>query len=399
MKFPKADPDDPNYLSVARRRHTRRLPTPLDAGEQDAFVERLAHQASPSFNFFLYSLLSGVVLGVGLALDHPALVFLGALLAPFMAPAIGIALGTTLGSVPLFVRSLVGFLIGALFVFGVGWVAGDIVQSWFSMSERLFTQARMHAQLSWVNLLILAVGAIWTTSSLTQEEKKALVPSVALSYGIYVPLVAGGFGATSGIERLWPDGLVVFALHFASAVILGAITLAFLGYRPPTLFGYWLGGALAIGGIVLFITFSGSGEGRAVVEQTATPTFTPAVTPMPTPTHTPTPTPTRVPPTPTSPSTLTPSSTLPLTLTLVLPTATPVPLLGVVDVDVGARYRVAPGGETLGFLSNGTVVVMLPETVVLDGFTWVRVIVPDEGEGWMVRSLLAIATPAPNWTP
>ena len=85
-------PDDPDRLPPARRRRARRLLAPLDSDERAAFVEKVAHRASPSFDFFLFSLIAGTVISVGFAFDSPALLVLGALLAPLMAPAVGLAL-------------------------------------------------------------------------------------------------------------------------------------------------------------------------------------------------------------------------------------------------------------------------------------------------------------------
>ncbi len=107
-------------MPPARRRRAQRLLTPLNADERADFVSRIALRTTPSFDFFLFSLLSGVILSTGLLLDQPALLILGAVLAPLMAPVIGTALGTVLGSVRYFVRSLFALLLGSLLVFLVG---------------------------------------------------------------------------------------------------------------------------------------------------------------------------------------------------------------------------------------------------------------------------------------
>jgi len=79
MNIPNTEliPDDPERLPPARRRRARRLLTPLEAGERTEFVERLAHRTSPSFDFLLFSIFSGVVIGAGLLLDSPYILVLG----------------------------------------------------------------------------------------------------------------------------------------------------------------------------------------------------------------------------------------------------------------------------------------------------------------------------------
>jgi hypothetical protein len=43
------------------------------------------------------------------------------------------------------------------------------------------------------------------------------VPSVAIAYELYLPLAAAGFGLSSRIQNLWPDGLVIFTVYLAWA--------------------------------------------------------------------------------------------------------------------------------------------------------------------------------------
>lgn len=99
-------PDDPADLPPARRRRANRLLAPLDVDERADLFDQFAHRLSPTFDFFIFSMLSGAVLGLGLMIDNQALLFLGIILGPFMTPVIGISLGTVLASSPLRSTSL-----------------------------------------------------------------------------------------------------------------------------------------------------------------------------------------------------------------------------------------------------------------------------------------------------
>ena len=68
MSLPKSEnfPDDPDLLPPARRRGARRLLAPLDADERAATIDHMAHRTSPSFDFFLFSLVAGVFFGIAL---------------------------------------------------------------------------------------------------------------------------------------------------------------------------------------------------------------------------------------------------------------------------------------------------------------------------------------------
>jgi hypothetical protein len=391
MSLPKSEqhPDDPDNLPPARRRKARRLLAPLEAGERAAFLDKVAHRASPSFDFFLFSLVSGIVLGIGLLLDTPALLLLGALLAPMMAPVVGISLGTVIGSGRFFLRSLIGLLIGGLLVFGGGYLVGMATVYYFPVS---LSQAYFHAQLSWSNFLVLALGACFTSAAMLSGKRNPAVPSIALAYELYIPLAVAGFGLSSGIPHLFPDGLVLFVIYLAWSTLLGAFTLAILGLRPLTLFGYTVGGAVTLLVILLLIGISGAGAvyGGQVALPTATPTATLTVTP------TLTTTPTPIPPTDTPTPTLTSTPTKTPTTT---PTPTPTPLFALVLTSggEGALLREQPGGTVIGSYFDGTLMQVLPGSVEIDGAIWVRVTAPDGTSGWILQDLMIIATPAPNW--
>jgi hypothetical protein len=394
MSLPQSEqfPDDPERMPPARKRRARRLLAPLDADERSGFLSQVAHRASPSFDFFLFSLLSGAVFFAGILLNQPALLVLAAVIAPMMAPVVGLALGTVLGSGRYFLRSLVGLLIGGGLVFGVGYAGGLLTAYWQPASLEL---AYLNAQISWSNFLVLAVGAIFTAAAMTRSHHNPAVPSVALAYQLFLPLVIAGFGLGSGFEHLFPDGLVIFALHLAWSALLGALTLAFLGLRPMTLLGYTFGGAVTLLGVILLIGLGGAGA--VVGGQMALPTPIPSATP--TVTLTPTATLTPVPPTETPTPSLTPTITptpVPPTET---PTPSPTPVYAIISTTdgKGAVLRDEPGGIIIHSYFDGTLLQVLPGIINLDGVTWVRVVGPDGANGWIVQRLLATATPAPDW--
>ncbi len=401
MSIPKTEqtPDDSKRLPPARRRRTQRLLIPNNADEQEAFIDEIAHRVSPSFDFFLLSMLAGLVISLGLWLDLPAVLILGVLLAPMLVPVVGISLGAITGATHFFWRNLGGFSIASGLVFGLGALAGYATSLW---AKSPLTHAALHTQLAWHHFLLLAFGAIQTTRSLVQGKGNIVFASVALTYELYLPLTSAGFGLCSGQTALiWPDGLVVFAVHFAWAAILGVLTLLVLGFRPLTLFGYTFGGVITLIGVLLLIMFSAAGI--AVGGRVALPTLIPSATLPPTATSPPSATPTRtetpVPPTETPAPTSTPSQTLTPSDT---PSPTITPVYAIVDTTEeygGAYVRENPGfdSEILTSVLNGAQIEILDRgPQVQDGKSWLRVRATDGVEGWMLQSVLAVATSETN---
>lgn len=401
MSLPRSEqtPDDPKRLPPARRRRAQRLLVPLNVDERESFLDDIAHRTSPSCDFFLFSLLTGLALGLGLWIDAPALLVLGALLAPTMTPLIGISLGTISGSMNFFGRSLLGLVIASMLVFLTSLAIGYTTT--FFEAQKI-AQAYYHSQIAWHHFLVVGIGSILTTLSIVRNRHRATVASVALAYELYVPLAVAGFGLSSGIPDLWPDGLVLYAIHLAWAASLGTLTLLVMGFRPLTLFGSTAGGVLSLVGIILVIGLIAAGA--AVGGQVALPTPSPTVTPSPTntltPSQTPTVTNTPIPPTVTLPATWTPSLTLTPSET---PIPSPTPVYALVSAPEeydGAIIRAEPGFDGLSITSalNGTLIIVLDEApVVEDGAPWLHVRIPDGPEGWMLESVITIATPVPNW--
>jgi cell division septation protein DedD len=328
-------------------------------------------------------------------MNSPSLLLLGALVAPVMAPAIGLSLGTVVGSARFFFRSFLGVIIGGFLVVVAGALAGFGMQLW--LPETLIFAPKF-AQLAWDNFIVLVTGMVLTATFMVNSDRKPLIPSLAVAYQLYLPLALAGIGLTSGFPNLWPDGVVVFAIYLAWAALLGAFTLALLGFRPLSLFGYTLGGAVALIGVILVIGISGTGAaiGGQMGLPTPIPTRTATSTPVP-PTSTLTLTP--VPPTLTSTPTLTPTLTQTATTT---PSPTPTPVYAYINAlsgnPPGAKIRSEPEGTVIRSYLNNTLVQVLPDSVEMNGLVWVHVIVVEDGtEGWILQSLLLIATPPPNW--
>lgn len=401
MELPKTEqlPDDPKQLPAARRRRAARALTPFSSTDHESFLDDIALRVSPSFDLFLFSLVAAITISIGMILDVPAILVLGILFAPTMTPILGLSLGTVTGSTRFFGRSLISLLIITVMVTLISTLAGYLSQI-FGTKDLI--QVYYYAQLTWHNLLVLAVGVVLTTISLIRSKRRVVVASVALSFEILIPLSVAGFGLGSGIPHLWPDGLVVFAIHLALASLLGAITLVILGFRPLTLFGFTLGSVAVLFTVIILLGISG--VGAAFFGEVAIPTSIPTATSTPTITTTPTETPTAsetpVPPTATLPPSATPSIT-PTPSETPIPSPTPVYALVAVDEKLkGAILRAEPGfnGEIITSALNGTLVEILGDVPVeVDNVLWIHVRLPNELEGWMLQSALLAATPAPNW--
>jgi hypothetical protein len=79
---------------------------PMTAEGRSALVASLARRAYPTYEFFIFAVLCGAVLGLGFLLDSPPVLLFGILLAPLMTPWVGMVLALLTGSVRFFVETL-----------------------------------------------------------------------------------------------------------------------------------------------------------------------------------------------------------------------------------------------------------------------------------------------------
>ena len=429
-----------------RRRANRREMFPADAEGQAALISALSRRAYPSFELFVFSLVCGAILGLGFLLDSQAVLLLGILITPLMTPWVGFLLAILTGSPRFLFETLMALFISAVIVFLGGLLTGFAARLFLPITT---TNVFIHARLWIPALFVLAIGAVTLVASFARSEDKPFLPSVIIAYAFYLPINAGGFGLGSGLPGIWPQGILVFAVHFALASFLGLLTLFALKLRPTTQ-GIFVSGIALLFFIGILVIFMGAGLPlpNAAVIATSTPTITPTVQSTPLPSLTPSltatttsnPTPLRTPtislttsvtptsgtvtPTATSITTTatiatatvtataspsrtpsTPSATVPATETLTVTlTIEPQLIAGKISASEGggANLRQTPNGKFLMTLDNGSPVEIYPDFRQVNGVAWIHVVVTRNGqriEGWLLESVVSYATPQPNFKP
>jgi hypothetical protein len=322
------------------------------------------------------------------------------------------------GSPRFFLETFLALIVSAVLVFLSGTLAGFAARLFM---PRTFNEAFLHSRLWIPDLVILALGAILLTISFVRSEEKPFLPSVVLAYELFLPLSAAGFGLGSAVPGIWPGGLLVFLVHFAWAAVFGLGTLAALRFVPLNVKGAAISGLTAVSLIVVLVFLMGSNSWRpesAAGTPTSTTTAGFSLLPISPGTVTvaaaltqaaaqPSPTPliaTATPGTP-EPATSTVAATLP-------PTGTPSPTLTIVPTPVlarilskeggGAFLRKTPNGKFLATLENYAIVEVFSDVQEVNGVTWAHVTAVKNGirlEGWVLQSVLDVATPVPNWQP
>jgi hypothetical protein len=266
MSIPTSEPipsEEETNASLARQRRLRRKTLPETAGER---AERLAEMAlllAPSFDLFLFTLVSGLVLVAAILFDAPSFYILAALFVPFLGPVYGISLASVQGSGTKFLQSL-GALFGSGLVMFLSGMGAGYLATYFPWL--VFEQPSLHTRFTWPDFAVVSIGAALTIFLLMRSPKqKPLIPNAALGYELFLPIGAAGFGLVSGAPNLWPDGLIVFSVHLAWTVLIAIIVMALSGFRPHGVFGIVLAGTSLLFSLSVFLVLGGPGVPPAVL--------------------------------------------------------------------------------------------------------------------------------------
>lgn len=260
-----------------RRRRQRSFIVRPSEDEIDGRLDSIARRATPTFDFFIFALLSGALLGIGYILDAPAILLFGLLAAPILSPWIGAILGLTISETRFFGQAMGGLLTGLGMVFLAGLLAGLASRIFMPLT---FNQAFLHARLWWTDIALLVAGTAIITYSLIQSEEKPILASLMVAYGLFLPISVAGFGLGNGVSGLWPQAFYVFLVHLCISLLLGLGIFLYMGFRPIHASGYILPGVAAIIALAVVAGFAGFGtllNNRPAVTIQATPT--PAASP------------------------------------------------------------------------------------------------------------------------
>ena len=167
MSYPESstqpNPDQtPEFVSARarRRRAQRRAQFPTDEAGRAELFTHLVRRAFPSYELFVFSFVSGAILGVGYLFNAQALLFFGILVAPLLTPWIGTTLSIVAGALRLFLQTLTAFLVSALVIFLGGWLAGFASRPFQPLT---LNEAFLHSRLWWPDLIALTIGAVLIT--------------------------------------------------------------------------------------------------------------------------------------------------------------------------------------------------------------------------------------------
>lgn len=388
-----------HFTPTRRKRRPNRESNTFDPSSE-AKVSSILDKATPNLDLFVLAFLSGIILGFGYVIDSNAVLMFGIFMTPFLGPWIGLALSSMIGEMKLLRLTAGGVATSLLFNFTAAALVGLISRF---VTPAGTNQVYYHSHLWWPDLFMVVIGTIILTLRFIQTDTQPIIPSLMLSYGIFLPLSVSAFGLGAGMYNLFVDGLLVFLVHIAISLIIALGLLIYLGFRPKSVNEAFIPGSITLVSVIVLFTISGFGSASTI--QTPLPTATPELSATPNSiaiSNLPTETPVLL-PTPTIQVT---STNTPKPLATTAPPTLP-PDNAVENTGIfgkihafssnGVVIKNTPDGPGITTIENDHTVELLPDDpVIIDGEEWVHVLVIGQTEsidGWVNKSYIIFGTP------
>ena len=386
-----------------RRRQVRQNEPDVDILEN---LGAILDRTSPNIDFYLLSVLSGIMIGIGYMIDSNAILMFGIFVTPFLGPVVGSILSGIIGDQNNLKQTSGAFVTGLFLTLVSASIVGGISR-FFPANNAI--QAYYHSHLWWPDFFLIVVGTIILIIRFVQSETRPIIPGLMVAYALYLPIGVAGFGLGSGLPDLWPQGMFVFLVHLSISILIAFAIFFYLGVRPNNKLGLVFSAVLILVSLFILGYFGGIGNilrgdnTLATPTATATPTTEPQAVAVLDPSQTPLPpTQTSIPPTSTLVATAITGTPQPID-SLAL-TGLPASRTGTIFVrqDTGVVIRVSPSGSAITSINNDRMVEILDDQpVVNEEGTWLHVrVIPEitdkftELEGWVLSSYIITGTPS-----
>lgn len=215
---------------------TRQWLRSISAERRIEVLKELKAASSPTFDFFLLVMLSGMIATLGLVADSPAVIIGAMLIAPLMTPILGFSLASVSSQRTMVRRAAVASIEGALLAIALSALLGWIVRALpFGMLENIPREVLARTHPNPFDLIIALAGGAAAAYALAQPHLSAALPGVAIATALMPPLCTAGIGVSMGDWNIAGGALLLFLTNFAAISLGGIIVFLTLGFRPLNL--------------------------------------------------------------------------------------------------------------------------------------------------------------------
>ncbi|TFF90722.1 MAG: TIGR00341 family protein [Promethearchaeota archaeon] len=190
---------------------------------QSEIKNNIKESSNPSYNYFVFILLSAIIAGAGLILNSPAVIIASMIISPLIGPVLGFSFGIATSDRKMILNSALAQIIGILISITCGILLGylainliDDPQFTSEMSVRYFP--------IYLDIIVAICAGIAVGYSITGTVKSTLV-GTAIALSLMPPAVTIGLALMYGDLSLSFGSLIVL---LANIIIINGCTIIVL---------------------------------------------------------------------------------------------------------------------------------------------------------------------------
>jgi len=176
-----------------------------------AFLEiknNIKESSKPSFNYFVFIILSAIIAGAGLLLNSPAVVIASMIISPLMGPVLGLSFGIATSDRMMIRNSAIAQIIGILISICCGIFLGYLT-IFLIVKPQITSEMLVRNFPIYLDIIIAICAGIAVGFSITGTVKTTLI-GAAIAFSLMPPAV------NVGLVLMYRD----FSLSFGSLILL-----------------------------------------------------------------------------------------------------------------------------------------------------------------------------------
>src|SRR5215472_1893119 len=194
--------------------------------QRAATHELVASGSALTGSYLAMNAAATLLAGFGLLQNSPAVIIGAMLIAMLFGPLVGIALGLAEANLSLLGRSLLGEIVGAAWVLGIGFLVGMASRN-LSMGSEILSRTSPNI----LDLLIGLVGGVAGGFTYISTGLTGVIVGVAIATALVPPLTSSGILLTHHLPGLAAGAFLLFVSNF-TAIAIGAMVIFWLaGHR------------------------------------------------------------------------------------------------------------------------------------------------------------------------
>lgn len=194
--------------------------------ERDTLCAAIINSSSPRTGFYLLLALATFIVTIGMIQNNVPLIIGGMLVAPLLSPILSISLSLTILNWKTFLRSIVVFILSAIFACLMAALIGAIVP--FKLNEIELVKSLKEIDFS--SFLISIAAGVAASFTWAKKELNGALSGVAIAVTLLPPLSVIGLAGLVGEYAVLRDTTILYLSNVAGVIVGSLIIFLIMGF-------------------------------------------------------------------------------------------------------------------------------------------------------------------------